>query len=625
MKFTAPLWTFLVLLLTFRCGATITEVSGLDLLTVSNAVLAASTGDTLILPRGTANWTNVLTLTKSLRIMGYGSNQTTIYDFSTNSAKKVIDNQMVSNTYSRIAGITFRNGNRVHPNESVNGILVNGSNSGKDPLSNFFVRIDHCNFYDIFGQPIGTFNVQGLYDHNYVHFLSSKRFFVTYVQENEWGKTGSFGDGAWALAADHNSTNWVTMEDNIFDNPIWGVVLDGQRSGYACVRFNDFTNSSIAWHGTENEYRGTRLVHVYNNRFTLQTGIAPTAGFVGALRSGTHLIVSNYLYGNWTSPGLKAGIASAYRTTQGSIDPFIGADGTNDWDSNAVLVPYLTGTHNGGNNVHFVQDTTKPTNWLTDQWYLYSVQNKTKVQLLTFSLISGNTSNTLALFPGYDNASFHATNLWDNGDTYQIWKVVYALDQPGSKGGTLINRSGAAWPSQFPTDDNSISRAWSNIWVTGGNQLVRMSAAQICREGESFTNDVPLAGWSPMAYPHPAIALTALIPPAPNTPSPADGATGVDGTSVNLSWIGLYAFYGYAVYFDTVNPPVTQAAAGWQTNTFNLQPLAKLTTYYWRIGSTNYDGGTNGPVWSFTTTGTPSASTAIGNRSMARKRTAIGR
>ena len=81
-------------------------------------------------------------------------------------------------------------------------------------------------------------------------------------------------------------------------------------------------------------------------------------------------------------------------------------------------------------------------------------------------------------------------------------------------------------------------------------------------------------------------------------PNPAAGASGIliDAT---LSWTPAPNAASHDIYFGTSSPGIfqgNQAAA-----TFDLDTLAKNTTYYWRIDEKNANGTTTGDVWSFTT------------------------
>jgi N-acetylneuraminic acid mutarotase len=105
---------------------------------------------------------------------------------------------------------------------------------------------------------------------------------------------------------------------------------------------------------------------------------------------------------------------------------------------------------------------------------------------------------------------------------------------------------------------------------------------------------------------------------APNTPFnpyPADSATNINHTTldVTLSWSATDPNSGdvltYAVYLDTLDPPLTTLASGLSATSYYLTGLSYNTTYYWNLYITDSKGvTTSGPVWHFTTL--PHANTA---------------
>ncbi|MDP2808494.1 MAG: kelch repeat-containing protein, partial [bacterium] len=104
-------------------------------------------------------------------------------------------------------------------------------------------------------------------------------------------------------------------------------------------------------------------------------------------------------------------------------------------------------------------------------------------------------------------------------------------------------------------------------------------------------------------------------PNSPFNPYPPDSSTNIDHTTldVTLRWTATDPNSGdaltYAIYFDTLNPPLTQIASGLSSPSFFVDSLSYNTTYYWRLYITDDKGvTTSGPVWQFTTL--PHANTA---------------
>jgi hypothetical protein len=108
--------------------------------------------------------------------------------------------------------------------------------------------------------------------------------------------------------------------------------------------------------------------------------------------------------------------------------------------------------------------------------------------------------------------------------------------------------------------------------------------------------------------------FTPLPPDAPSLLSPSDGATGQPTSNMVLSWEGGPWAHKFDIYFGTTpNPPLiaTDQFLGrvddGVVERYTLQqPLTSGTTYYWRIvGKTMANITASGPVWRFTTAGTP--------------------
>ena len=97
-------------------------------------------------------------------------------------------------------------------------------------------------------------------------------------------------------------------------------------------------------------------------------------------------------------------------------------------------------------------------------------------------------------------------------------------------------------------------------------------------------------------------------PNSPWNPYPPDSSTNIDHTTIDvtLKWTASDPNSGdvltYAVYFDTLNPPLTQIASGLSAPSYFVDSLSYNTTYYWNLYITD-DAGvtTSGPIWRFTT------------------------
>ncbi len=117
--------------------------------------------------------------------------------------------------------------------------------------------------------------------------------------------------------------------------------------------------------------------------------------------------------------------------------------------------------------------------------------------------------------------------------------------------------------------------------------------------------------------------FTPLPPDTPVYQTPANGATGLATSGLQLVWDGGPWAHNYDVYFGTSSAPPLYAAnlnlgpddptkSTKQYQRFSLPTLAPGTTYYWKVVSKTMANVTKaGPVWSFTTTGSGGGSTSL--------------
>ena len=95
---------------------------------------------------------------------------------------------------------------------------------------------------------------------------------------------------------------------------------------------------------------------------------------------------------------------------------------------------------------------------------------------------------------------------------------------------------------------------------------------------------------------------------APDSPSPADGATEV-ATTAQLAWSGGHpgsecaiGIAEHRVYFGTsTNPPFAGTVGSLDNTVWDPGALQPNTTYHWRVESIDTGFGIAGPLWSFTT------------------------
>jgi hypothetical protein len=201
-------------------------------------------------------------------------------------------------------------------------------------------------------------------------------------------------------------------------------------------------------HGTETSGRGRsgRETEVYNNTIYCRSGSYGCYSIDGGLRGGTGMFFNNTAIlsnGAWGTVWISL---NTYRNVF-SANPWGACGGSAPWDKNDGVV-YYTGkvgaTSNGGLTL---TDSSK--NWITNQFIPlgdpYSVYNVTQG---SWGEIESNTSNTITVTGPIPESSPYGFNV---GDTYQILRAQYCIDQVGRGQGSYLSGwtpSPAGYPNQ---------------------------------------------------------------------------------------------------------------------------------------------------------------------------------
>jgi len=450
---------------------------------VGAAIASAVDGDTVQVPRGTCSWTSTLIVTKAVKLIGAGIDQTIIQDDVPRSSANhgILIEFNVSGKPWRLSGMTLSPGSvtAINPDTVV---YAHGSSRA--------FRIDNVKFNDLYASRFVWFveDLWGVMDHC-VFLMSSRNGFPFSVNHSGWGGLGIAGDNSWATPSNYGTEQFIFVEDNTFTAT--GVVrgTDADAGARFVFRNNTLNNVVIASHGTEStgRVRGVRLYEIYNNTFTV-AGQSPAYGI--DLRSGTGVIYGNVFSG---FEGQKAVAGSNFRDRD-SFAPWGTADGSSPYDRNDNMI-YETGTHTGSNGVYGVlTDSTK--SWTAGKWVggSYSIRNMTQGW---GSYITANTATTISA----QGSAYNGPRTWNTGDVYQILRAYPALDQIGRGPGALLNGAiptPAAWPNQALEP----LYVWGNT-LNGGTVEGTTPHVQV---GRDIISGTPKPGYAPFTYPHPLVS-----------------------------------------------------------------------------------------------------------------------
>jgi hypothetical protein len=474
---------FAMLLLTAPAveGATYVAAStkGSD---VQAKINIARDGDTVVVPAGTARWTTPLSITKNLTLKGAGVGQTVIFDEVPRAPQShTIDVVLTKDLPFRLTGFEFRGGSTVTA-ENGGGIVYFRNPEG---MTRRF-RLDHCKFTGLHGLPLVFRDMTGVIDHCTVDSGNAQG---AQVYHNTWGG-GDFGHGSWADYPYWGSDKFLFFEDCIFSGT-GRAAIDCYEGARVVVRYSTFNDAQVSAHGTEGQGRGAKQLEIYKNVFTVSS---PRGG--AQVRSGTVLVHDN-VYNNFTRGiDLKAYRQFARKGTWGI------SSGSNVWDlNNSVIGALERGTHTGANSATTLTDSNK--HWTADEWetivsrkgFSYVVKNITQNRQ---SVIESNTASRIFYFLAAPPMRFN------RGDTYEIWKVVTTLDQPGQGKSDLLFGL-PALPKKWPHNVLEPCYSWNNK-DENGNEIDLHTEQGSIQEGQDYYNRTRKPNYAPYLYPHPLTA-----------------------------------------------------------------------------------------------------------------------
>lgn len=293
---------------------------------VSTAMSSATAGTAVVMPSGTAIWTQTLTIPPGVSLLGAGNSNTVIIDEVSRSSSP---HQLIkaSGTNYEIGGFVVSRG--------VTNTTYNWD--GEIFMSGFNFRLHHMTFWKPFGLPGYVIARQALFDHN-ICITPGGEAFQTY--------DSGFGDDSWANPIVPGSQGFLYFEDNWFQDGNTVPGIDAYNGSQLAIRHNVFTNSWTGNHGTDSSQRqrSTAWMEVYLNTFVFPPG-SPNVPWPWTIyyRGGSGVVFSNLFQGRF---GGGVALATYRNIVDGSVDgspnwpPWGPANGTSPWDGNTDSLGY---------------------------------------------------------------------------------------------------------------------------------------------------------------------------------------------------------------------------------------------------------------------------------------------
>jgi len=486
---------------------------------VSTAVASAAKGDTVIVPAGTASWTETLVINKPITLIG----QTTVsYTNETSNDRTIIldDVSRSSRPPAPIIHATVTAGDMaVEPTVPlllIKGFTfrgspntIKGAPNGAIMLSGTCpaVRISNCHFDNLHQQSIYTFGwIYGVMD-NCLHTITSFHLCGTMGMATYNGQ--KYGDGSWTEDAHWGSYKFFFTENNVVHNLFKkGGNMDAKRGARYVVRYSKlYDGSFVQTHGTEGgRDRGCRAIEFYKNICMRSTG---GPGSPGGLRSGNILFHDNQYKGVPLGNAFLSVVA--YRQHV-NFQPWQLASGGNPWDQNDSHGLYASGTAATASVVGATKEGTSlyVTGNLSEyNTGGYSIKNtRTGLGSPIYAAVYNSTANRTLITCGYSIGWPTSKVAFAAGEPFEIRRVLRVLDQTGLGKGTLC------WtPKSLNGAVNEASYAWSNTQANGSPVTIHSGGTPnpTFVEGRDYFNTTPPFAYKPYTYPHPLV--NAIVPP----------------------------------------------------------------------------------------------------------------
>lgn len=276
---------------------------------ISACIALASSGDTIIVPAGSATWVSGISLAsnKLLTLKGAGATSTVI------SHGAITAISMVG--AHRVTGMGFKLTNS-------GGVHINVRGQGW--------RIDHCEFNNLVGT--SQYSIQATGQNMEVPptgLIDNNKFVEGRIDVNGMMSFLKIST-LWASDPVIGTKDQVYIEDNTFHKAVvsYGNVIDSSRGASFVARYNTVSGTTqFQAHGLQDDReRGTKSWEVYGNKFT---SIGESTFSSIFMRSGTGIIAYNQSDNYQYSVGFddRRAINSGSFPTIGACDGNSYADG----------------------------------------------------------------------------------------------------------------------------------------------------------------------------------------------------------------------------------------------------------------------------------------------------------
>ncbi len=552
------LLTYLFLLFALNVQAATHTAASASRADVGTAYTACSDGDILAIPSGTATWTTILNITKAIVLQGNGVGNTIIKDGVTSGA--LMTWTLVAGQPSRMTGIEFSNDGRI--SQSFSGIIsFTGLNNDSSTI-----RVDNCKFDHLNGLVMDFQSVVGVVDNNVALYTPTSRLANVYgtnwnggtYAASSWTDTDHFGTSQ-SLYFENNTLT--------YDSATYYAHIDSWAGGRWVARYNTIVRGWLECHGTDSagRLRGARAVEIYSNTFAgddvhpYVVNMRSGAGLIynnvaTAYALGAVLELSNYRNSMSFTPWQGADGTNQWDSNTGGgpfgASPFTVSSGTgltvtvtgagwstNQWagyslkKTSGLSVSSLTRSGStatvttGSAHGYTTGDIVTILGASPIAYNITASITVTGTDTFTYGLNFGSTPTTPAtgtikatlgcdfsevLSNTSDTMTFLATGYGSQydlrftaSDTFNIWRVAQALDQPGVSGGSLITGDDPVLPGGWNDQTADPSYEWNNTY-DGSNLTFAVGAGVLSiLEGVNFFRETAKPGYAPYPYPHP--------------------------------------------------------------------------------------------------------------------------